>query len=688
MKPCKFGSHRSIEPLGCLPKMAWKLDTLLPIRDNELLIDVETVNLNAASFAQMVTEMKANQEQIVQKVWSIVATRGKMQNPITGSGGTLMGKVRQIGKDHPAKGHLVEGDEICTLVSLTLTPLHIERINSLDIYSGQMDIDGYAILFESGLYTKVPPTIPKKLFLSIFGEAGSTYQSFLLCASGFNVVVVGAVEKIGILSLFAIRSKLGKTGKLVALVFDQRDAERLRRLGIVDEAIAVDLTDILAASQYVEKKLNGKLADLTVDCMSIPGSEMFSILITKDEGTVYFANPATRFTEAGLGAEGIGKATNLIFYRGYLKGHVEFCIKLVEENPTLAQYLEERFKSKFTRGISLEDYDICSHKQLMNPIANEAMKNVVVHSQAMQETVRIARRVAQYNATVLITGESGSGKEVITQIIYQASNRKSKPFLKINCAAIPENLIEAELFGYEKGSFTGALKEGKPGIFEIADQGTLFLDEIGEMTLGAQVKLLRVIQEKEIVRIGGKKPIPVDVRIIAATNRDLSQMVRQGLFRKDLYYRINVINLFIPPLRERREAIPALLDSILYKYNQMHNSDKTISMEACKFLYNYDWPGNIREMENLIQRLIMCIEASELSLEAIKMQLGHQTLLSPDVIVSDILPKQNASEAICEREIFEEAVKQYKSTRELAKALRMSQSTVVRKLKKYQLYLH
>ncbi|MDI3535281.1 MAG: hypothetical protein PWQ82_1646 [Thermosediminibacterales bacterium] len=232
--------------------------------------------------------------------------------------------------------------------------------------------------------------------------------------------------------------------------------------------------------------------------------------------------------------------------------------------------------------------------------------NIVTISKKMERVISIAQRVAPTSATVLIQGESGTGKELLANAIHENSNRKDFSIIKVNCSAIPANLCESEFFGYEHGAFTGALRSGKPGIFEVADRGTLFLDEIGELPLDMQAKLLRVLQEKSFLKVGGVKPVKVDVRIIAATNKDLNKMVAEGRFREDLFYRINVVTIEIPPLRERPEDIMPLVNKFIEEFARIHNKPiKRIDNEILRLLEEYDWPGNIRELKNVVERLVV-----------------------------------------------------------------------------------
>jgi DNA-binding NtrC family response regulator len=235
---------------------------------------------------------------------------------------------------------------------------------------------------------------------------------------------------------------------------------------------------------------------------------------------------------------------------------------------------------------------------------NFGFENIIGKSKTIEDIFNVVRQIADSKSTVLIMGESGTGKELISRAIHYSSNRRNYPFITINCAAIPETLIESELFGHEKGAFTNAI-EKKLGRFEIAHQGTLFLDEIGELSLATQAKILRFLEEKEFTRVGGSKTIKVDVRLITATNKDLPQLLKKGSFREDLYYRINVVPIVIPPLRERKEDIPLLLDHFIMKFNKENGKNvKGLSKEALELVLNYEWPGNVRELENLMERLI------------------------------------------------------------------------------------
>jgi transcriptional regulator with PAS, ATPase and Fis domain/NAD-dependent dihydropyrimidine dehydrogenase PreA subunit len=316
--------------------------------------------------------------------------------------------------------------------------------------------------------------------------------------------------------------------------------------------------------------------------------------------------------------------------------------------------------------------------------AHDSSENpIIAYSVEMGEVLRLASKVAQVTTTILILGESGVGKEVIARFIHNASLRRSGPFVTINCGAIPPNLLESELFGYEAGAFTGAKREGKPGMIEVASSGTLFLDEISDLTLDLQVKLLQVIQERRLTRVGGIHPIDVDIRIIAATNRDLAKMVEKGEFRADLFYRLNVVPIVIPPLRSRRDDVIPLIYHFLAKHNSAHRYNKTISREAREALTEYSWPGNVRELENLMERLVVTVEGEEITVDDLPQHVKERDVdHDPKVIVKGVIPLREAVEEV-ERQLISHARKDHETTYEIAEVLGVNQSTIVRKLKKY-----
>lgn len=321
------------------------------------------------------------------------------------------------------------------------------------------------------------------------------------------------------------------------------------------------------------------------------------------------------------------------------------------------------------------------HKQEIEHLRKiQLNQNLVGESAAVEQVAQMIQQVARLDVTVLIMGETGTGKEVVADEIYMNSNRKNGPFIKVNCAAIPANLLEAELFGYEKGAFTGASPMGKIGMFELADKGTLLLDEIGEMTMELQSKLLRVIQHKEVIKLGGRKPVKLDVRIIAATNCELREMVKKGKFREDLYYRLNIFPIHIPALRLRVEDVIPLSRHFLSIYNGKYSKNMEIEQLGLDVLKYYSWPGNVRELKNIIERLVIVSEQN-----AVVSAPQIESLLNIDPNYTELFNGELGIKEIVanfERKMIENALLTYGSTRKVAKILKIDQSTVVKKAKK------
>jgi PAS domain S-box-containing protein/TyrR family helix-turn-helix protein len=308
---------------------------------------------------------------------------------------------------------------------------------------------------------------------------------------------------------------------------------------------------------------------------------------------------------------------------------------------------------------------------------------IIFRSEEMQKIIKMAMKLAQVDSTVILLGESGVGKGMIAKLIHKHSERGKGPFIRVDCAGIPDSLIESELFGYEKGAFTGAKAEGKPGFFEIANGGTLFLDEIGELPLSSQSKVLRFLEDHETIRVGGTETREIDVRVIAATNKNIEDMVSSKRFRKDLYYRINVIPLSIRPLRDRRDDIPPLVFHFLEKFNKSHQKKKVLSPEVTEAFCRYDFPGNIRELANLIERLVVVAEKSRIELGDLPDSIRwHVSRPVSDLLLGDGSSLKEAVERY-EKALLQRSMKKYGNQRKVAKMLKVDQATISRKIKKY-----
>jgi len=310
------------------------------------------------------------------------------------------------------------------------------------------------------------------------------------------------------------------------------------------------------------------------------------------------------------------------------------------------------------------------------------VSDLIAEDNNMLETISIAKRIAKVDTTALLLGETGVGKEEIAKFIHKNSFRFNKPFIKVNCGAIPPTLIESQLFGYARGAFTGANKEGKIGLFELASSGTIFLDEVGELPLDMQVKLLQVLQEREIEKVGGVKPIKIDVRVIAATNRDIVDMVKNKLFREDLYYRLNVVPIYIPPLRERKGDILPLTKHFLDELNIKYNFNKSFSSETLDFLYEYSWPGNVRQLKNIVERVVVMSTSDRIIRSDLPRVITGNLVESQVDIGIESRQLKEVVEGV-ELQMMNKAFEKHGNVRGAAKELGIDASTFVRKRKRY-----
>ncbi len=334
----KYGTHRVISPKGVLPQPAEKVDNNMDeIYDNEILIDVKTLNIDSASFTQIEKQAKGDKAKIAEIMKDIVEKQGKHRNPVTGSGGMLLGTVEKIGDALRGKIDLKEGDKIATLVSLSLTPLRIDEIKEIRPEIDQVDIKGKAILFESGIYAKIPDDLPENLVLSALDVAGAPAQVAKLVKPGDTVMLIGAGGKSGMLCCYEAKKRAGITGKVIGLEYSEESAQRLRDLGFCDIVFTADATQPIPVMEKVEELTNGQMCDVTINNVNIPDTEMTSILCTKNDGIVYFFSMATSFTKAALGAEGVGSEVTMVVGNGYTKGHAEITLQEFRECKALRE---------------------------------------------------------------------------------------------------------------------------------------------------------------------------------------------------------------------------------------------------------------------------------------------------------------------------------------------------------------
>lgn len=431
---------------------------------------------------------------------------------------------------------------------------------------------------------------------------------------------------------------------------------------------------------------NGKLVHLNAACGKLLGMDPNYVLnknaveMAKEHGlgdivtTRVMASKKVYTTSYKLNGKTLAVTGNPVLDENGQVTKIISNVRDLTQLSALRQELEQvsRLKDKYLSELSQLKGEVVSNSEDFR-------------SAEMRRIYDLAIRIACVDTPILIHGESGVGKEVLANFIYRNSQRREQPFIKINCAAIPETLLESELFGYAEGAFTGARKGGKPGVFEVANGGTLFLDEIGEVPATVQVKLLRVLQDQEITMVGANKPIKFDTRLIFATNRNLEDEVKAGRFREDLYYRINVVPIFIPPLRDRPEDISILAASHLQKLNEKYRTEKRLSKETMEQLMAYGWPGNARELMNVLERLVITCPHDTIMPEDLPRNLLARPLVQKMPIVEDSnLPLKSLMDKI-ERDIIERSLRKCKSLRQAARSLGVDPATLLRKVEKYKI---
>lgn len=499
---------------------------------------------------------------------------------------------------------------------------------------------------------------------------------------------VHVTDELGV--LFDYSPLIDATGKVDGIMIIVQDLPKV-------EEMAMEI-------QYVK--------DLNADLNAILTSMYDGILVVDEKGTIlrYSDNFITEFADTEM-KELIGEN---IFDLDYISEIGASVAKLVIQRQTKASIVQQEKDGSNKMAIGNPVFDAAGHlhriviatrditettklkdeleetkrltkeykRQIENYKSKEQFDQKIIYcSTKMDRVMKKIEKLMEFDSTVLLQGESGVGKDLIAQTIHRTGKRSDGPFLALNCGAIPEELLESELFGYVKGAFTGADQKGKLGYFEKADGGVLFLDEISELPPRLQVKLLRVLQEREITRIGSTQSVPVDVQIITATNKDLKKLVQEGRFREDLFYRINVIPIVIPPLRERPEDIPLLAYHFLAKLNERYEKNYHLSPEALSLLEAYKWPGNVRELQNLIERFVVFADEDVITADFISPFMHFSQNGKAQPIVTDIIPLKEAKELV-EEQLISLAMKKYKTTSEAAKALEVNQSTVSRKYQK------
>ena len=676
-----FGQNRVLEPQYVLPTSAWKLDNSRKIEPFEMRVDIHKIHIEGTSFKQICLEANDNDERIKQKIMDIIIRRGKLHNPVTDTGGLFYGTVREIGAKYENPLILKQGDEVICNTSMASVPINVDRVISIDRAFGQVDVEGYAIIYDKIPVVKKTEDVHINLLLYALNESGTLLKVSNTAVGKRKFLVVGNNELTNLFYGYAIKKVAGDDAEIICLLDKKTESllsgSSMDRLmdNVFSEVRMVDILKPLECMEEIQKKAP---FDLSVNCADIPGAETINILAARQGGTVVFANLINNYNIALYITEAISKQLDIRCADGFIASYENFDIDIVND---IAPYIERavetnvRFNDDPAYPINRESRlrEVSGQRQTM-------LEDFICESGAMATVLDEILTVSKYDCNVLITGDTGVGKEKVANIIYKNSVRKMQPFIKVNCASISSERLEADFFGMERG---------RSGYFERADNGTIFLDDVGELSADMQAKLLRAIQDGEFFRIGGTMPVKTNVRILSATGRDIEAMIGDGKFRRDLYYRLNVVRIQVPELKERTGDIPALTQHFLNKYGKKFDMKRTIDRDAVEYLKQCEWPGNIREFENTIQRLMRGTPRKQITLIDVMREL-HGDVFDTSIGNSSGAPEGQVMDLEklvrnFEKNILKHACEQYGSTRKVAKAVGISQTQLVRKKKKYNL---
>jgi transcriptional regulator with PAS, ATPase and Fis domain len=682
-----FGVNRVLEPVCSIPVSAWKLDNSPMVSEHEMRIQVKKIKLEEASFQQMCNECGYDERKIREKILDIVKKRGKLHNPSTDSGGMLYGVIEEIGTHFEKKQLYHVNDKVMCITSLTAIPLFLSDIGKIDFRYSQVDVDGYAIVFETSPLVPCPGDLNICHTMSALDESGSVLRVFQLAVRKKRFLILGSDLLPVLLYSSAIQKAVGRDCRIVA-VLDNKNMQRREETceilrNYIDEVYFLDILTPLKSFELIEQK-EKELFDFSINCADLLGAEAISVLLTENQGCIFFTSLINNYNLAILFAESLGKELKTYSLDEYTNNYAKFTIDLIREIKADLERMDLIDKSHpAARRLPATASELLKYKEVGK------IDDFVFLSDVTRTMVEEVLNIAEYDCNVIIQGETGVGKEKVLSLIHKNSTRKFNACIKINCATIQENLAESEFFGYEAGAFTGANPGGKPGYFELANNGILFLDEVEELPLSLQSKLLRVLQENQFYRIGGVNQVNVNVRVICASNVDLQQLIEQGKFREDLYFRLNIYEIYIPPLRERPEDIFCLAQSFLGKYNERYHRAKQLDKSALEVLLECQWQGNVRELENTIHRAVINTKTERIESGDICGIINRMTSYGKELHSgADLGAKAKDLETMIgyqEKVIIEETLKREKTTRRAAEVLGISQSQLMRKKQKYQI---
>lgn len=686
----RFGLNRVVEPKGTVAVTAWKLDNRREIAPEEARIAVERIHIERDSFQQISSECGFEKSKVMARIIEIVDRRGKLHNPFTNSGGLVYGHIEEMGEVFSAHRTLSEGDAVIGAVTSAGIPLYIEEIYDVDFNYGHVTVKGYAILFEASPILPRPENVALSYTMAALDEASTFNTINEVARKDMQVMIIGRDLITTMIYAGSLKDSLEYQVHIIGVMdteclgmIAEEDARKALSC-YVDQLIITDVTKPIDAYNKIYQ-CTGRLVDITINTEDLTGSETLTVLMTVPKGSIFFTSLQNGYGTAVLVAETMEKELTAYSLDQYAEGYFQQTLSRLEKMKPQLEHVNDLYE-KIEEGGRFTD------KKIKDTNMKRASKvdDFVFQSPVTKAMIDEVVNISGYDCNVIIQGETGVGKEKILEVIHRNSTRKNYPCVKINCATIQENLAESEFFGYEAGAFTGAQASGKKGYFELANNGILFLDEIGQLSLNMQSKLLRVLQEDQFYRVGGTNQLSVNVRVICANNISLKKLVEDGKFREDLYYRLNICTIEVPPLRERRDDVYVLAETFLRTYEKRYGVKKEFAPEALSQMYHYHWPGNVRQLENAVHRMLISSRTNIITEEDADGVLGEDLY---DQVVFDIRRIVRKEEGMSfgkiieaqEKRLIAYALQKEGTTRKAAAFLGMTQAQLSRKKLKYEL---
>ncbi len=686
-----IGMNRVVNPNYSTPVTTSKIDNKTNF-SSEVRINVEFIHIKGDSFIQTCYKYHRNNKKIGEEILNIINTSSMLCSQQFSEGGLIVGTVEEVENDSiMLNGYKIkEGDKVLCDTLLTAVAIHLDEILEINCELGDIYCKGYAVAYENCILSKIKPTLDIRAAALVFdkfcmsknaNEAAIAKKSKSIC-----LITKDPINTYIYLKAIKINNPYAEKFFIImdnSVKNKYKDIEKTQIFNEINKITFLDIGKPLESYNKLIKINEFHEVDYVLLTEDISGGEFLAFLLCKENGNIFFSTIKNNYINVTLN-ENIkdDKIVNRFSFYTLEPQLCKFALLLAEQ---IQEGINKYYKLLSSKQNSSRNY---REGQYIDGGCN--IEGFVFKSKIMANKVKQLVNVAKYDCNVIIEGETGTGKEMAMEIIHSNSIRAEEPCIKINCAAIQESLAESEFFGYEKGSFTGALANGKEGYFSMANNGILFLDEIDKLSISIQSKLLRVIQENSFYKVGGTEQINVNVRIVCASNKSLKKLVAQGKFREDLFYRLNIATVYIPPLKGRVDDIECLTKYFLEKYNNKYGTNKSFDHKTLNMMQKYDWPGNVRELENTVHRLVIAGEEEFISTEILTETMGEQRIRGKLYNLNGKFDNEkldfNDLVKELEKQIIKFALNKCGTTRKAAEYLNMSHTTLIRKKNNYGIH--